>query len=413
MKKRLRVAVVTETYPPEINGVALSLSRLLEGARSHCDLELVRVDRSDLDACGPDELRLAGFPLPGYARLRAGFPAWVRLWRRWSGQRPDVVHLATEGPLGFSALHVARRLRIPVSSDFRTHFEQYVEHYRVGWLEPLASAYLRAFHNRCHLTCVPTQSLRASLEAQGFQRLSVVPRGVDLSRFAPSRRQDSLRASWSNDPRHTPILVCVSRMAAEKNLEVLLDAYRLQRGQGKKVELVMVGDGPVREALERKYPEARFVGMKTGQELAEHYASADLFCFPSKSETFGNVTLEAMAGGLPVVAYRHGAAAALLQDQLHGWVLKDFSAEAFAAALGDALHRWEREGPLAWQDMGFAARACAQSQSWDAVVGQMLGHWYALGRHSAAGPDAEATPISSPTQFSVRPDKRRSEVAGR
>jgi glycosyltransferase involved in cell wall biosynthesis len=384
MKKRLRVSVVTETYPPEINGVALSLARLLEGVRSHCHLELLRVDRSDLQPCPPNELRLAGFPLPGYARLRGGFPAWLRLWRRWSLQRPDVVHLATEGPLGFSALQVARRLRIAVSSDFRTHFEQYVGHYRVGWLEPFAAAYLRAFHNRCHLTCVPTQALRLSLEAKGFQRLSVVPRGVDLSRFAPTRRRESLRATWSSDARHTPILVCVSRMAAEKNLEVLLEAFRSERARGRRVELLMVGDGPIRATLENRYPEARFVGMKTGQDLAEHYASADLFCFPSQSETFGNVTLEAMASGLPVIAYRHGAAAALLQDQTQGWVLDDFSAQAFSSALEHALNRWEREGPLAWQAMGFAARACAQMQSWEAVVGQMLGHWYALARYPAA-----------------------------
>lgn len=395
MKKHLRVSVVTETYPPEINGVALSLARLLEGVRGHCDLELLRVDRRDLEACPPDELRLAGFPLPGYARLRGGFPAWFRLWRRWSLQRPDVVHLATEGPLGFSALQVARRLRIAVSSDFRTHFEQYVEHYRAGWLEPFAAAYLRAFHNRCHLTCVPTQALRLSLEAKGFRRLSVVPRGVDLSRFAPSRRQESLRAAWSTDKRHTPILMCVSRMAAEKNLEVLLEAFRSARARGRRAELLMVGDGPVRATLERRYPEARFVGMKTGQDLAEHYASADLFCFPSQSETFGNVTLEAMASGLPVIAYRYGAAAALLQDQVQGWVLEDFSTQAFEGALENAMSRWEREGPLAWQAMGLAARACAQAQSWDVVVGQMLGHWYALARHPATNPETDAQALRS------------------
>jgi len=395
MKRRLRVAVVTETYPPEINGVALSLARLLEGVGSHCDLELVRVARSGLAPCPPQELRLAGFPLPGYARLRAGFPAWLRLWQRWSRQRPDVVHLATEGPLGLSALHIARRLRIAVSSDFRTHFEQYVGHYRVGWLEPLALAYLRSFHNRCHLNCVPTQALRVSLEAKGFQRLSVVPRGVDLGRFAPSRRQESLRAAWSSDPRHTPILLCVSRMAAEKNLEVLLEAFRAARNQGRRAELVMVGDGPVRAALERRYPEAQFVGMKTGTLLAEHYASADLFCFPSQSETFGNVTLEAMASGLPVIAYRHGAAAALLEDQVQGWVLEDFGAQAFAAALAQALDRWQQHGPLAWQAMGFAARACAQTQSWDAVTGQMLGHWYALGRYPAFDPEADEQALPS------------------
>ncbi|NBU66932.1 MAG: glycosyltransferase family 1 protein [Betaproteobacteria bacterium] len=337
MDRPIKIAVVTETFPPEVNGVSLSLAKLLEGMTPHCDWRLVRVQRDGLDAPLPGELRLAGFPIPGYARLRAGFPAWQRLRRAWLRERPDLVHIATEGPLGLSALQVARSLKIPVCSDFRTHFEQYVEHYKVSWLEPLARSYLRYFHNRCDLNCVPTEMLARQLKVQ-----------------------------------------CVTRMAAEKNLEVLLQAYRAARQSGSQARLVMVGDGPARSHLERDFPEALFVGMKTGLDLSRCYASADLFCFPSQSETFGNVVLEAMASALPVIAYRHGASAALLQDQEHGWILRDFSPSAFHQALKIALSQWPvRDGQL-WKSMGEKAWIKAKTQSWESVVNLMLSHWYAL-----------------------------------
>lgn len=382
--RRLKLAVVTETFPPEVNGVSLSLSKLLEGVGEACDWRLIRVNRHDLEAPMPQELRLPGFPLPGYARLRAGFPAWLRLRRAWRDERPDVVHIATEGPLGLSALQVARSLHIPVCSDFRTHFEQYVDHYNLAWLEPMASGYLRYFHNGCALNCVPTEVLAQQLKSKGFERLTVVPRGVDLERFGPKHRDESLRAQWlqhgpqlSGAPQE-PVLICVSRMAAEKNLEVLLQGFRALKQSGSHAQLIMVGDGPVRANLQRLYPEAQFVGMKTGLELSRHYASADLFCFPSQSETFGNVILEAMASALPVLAYRHGASAALLTDQEHGWILTDFSASAFHRALRDALDQWKPGEHSSWQSMGLQALAKAKTQSWESVVNLMLSHWYAL-----------------------------------
>lgn len=384
MDRPIKIAVVTETFPPEVNGVSLSLAKLLEGMTPHCDWRLVRVQRDGLDAPLPGELRLAGFPIPGYARLRAGFPAWQRLRRAWLHERPDLVHIATEGPLGLSALQVARSLKIPVCSDFRTHFEQYVEHYKVSWLEPLARSYLRYFHNRCDLNCVPTEMLARQLKVQGFDRLAVVPRGVDLARFGPHHRDEGLRGQWLGASRgqmageQAPILLCVTRMAAEKNLEVLLQAYRAARQSGSQARLVMVGDGPARSHLERDFPEALFVGMKTGLDLSRCYASADLFCFPSQSETFGNVVLEAMASALPVIAYRHGASAALLQDQEHGWILRDFSPSAFHQALKIALSQWPvRDGQL-WKSMGEKAWIKAKTQSWESVVNLMLSHWYAL-----------------------------------
>ena len=196
----LRLAVVTETWPPEINGVSLTLSRLVQGlrARNH-EVQLIRPRQTREDAARQDpgfhELLMRGMPIPRYPELKLGLPSKGALVRSWTLRRPDLVHIATEGPLGWSALQAARRLRLPVTSDFRTNFHAYSQHYGVGWLKTPIVAYLRKFHNLTRCTMVPTQTLRAELQAIGFRNVSVVARGVDTQRFNPVRRSVHERTS--------------------------------------------------------------------------------------------------------------------------------------------------------------------------------------------------------------------------
>jgi glycosyltransferase involved in cell wall biosynthesis len=368
-RKSLRVAVVTETYPPDINGVARTLANTVQGLRNlgHT-IQIIRPrhpgDRH-AEAAAPKDVLVKGMPIPFYRQLRMGLPAKRELTRLWSMQRPDVVHIATEGPLGWSALKVARKLRLPVSTDFRTNFHSYTQHYGVGWLKTPIMAYLRKFHNAADSTMVPTAQLREELAAAGFDRLHVVSRGVDVQSFTPGKYSSEVRAKWGAYEQNV-VLLCVSRMATEKNLHIVTQAYTQLLKDYPHLRLVMVGDGPSREVLQRKCPEAFFTGFLEEQELSAHYASADVFVFPSTTETFGNVILEAMASGLPAVAFDDAAARFLIRHKENGMLAQCGDLAAFQSNI-DALVRdasmRKRQGEL--------ARQTAMLKSWDNIYAQV------------------------------------------
>ena len=278
-----------------------------------------------------DELLVSGMGLPLYPGVRFGFPAATRLEGRWRACRPDLVHIATEGPLGWSALRAATALGIPVTSDYRTHFQRYSGHYGVGWMARPIDAYLRAFHNRAHMTFVSTTALEQELAGRGYRNLAHVGRGIDTELFNPERRSDALRARWGLAPSELAV-VHVGRIAAEKNLQVAVRAFERIRAVRPDARMLWVGDGPQRAKLAQRHRDHLFVGMKHGEELATHYASADLFLFPSLTETFGNVTLEALASGLALVAFNDGAAAQHVRDGVSGRLVDRGDEEAFCRA---------------------------------------------------------------------------------
>jgi glycosyltransferase involved in cell wall biosynthesis len=319
--RKLRIAVVTETYPPEINGVAMTISRMVEGLRQYHVVELIRPRQNKLDGAKQDptlqEVLVRGFPIPRYPGLKLGLPAKRLLVKRWSENRPDVVHLVTEGPLGSSALAAARKLGIPVSSDFHTNFHSYSKHYGFGWLYKTVAAHLRNLHNRTDATLVPTRELRDTLAKDGYQNLQVVARGVDTTLFHPSKRSKELRRQWGLVGDDLAVIY-VGRISAEKNLPLVLRTFEAMQAISLNLKLVLVGDGPVRAELQRQNPGYIFAGMRTGEDLAAHYASGDIFLFPSMTETYGNVTVEAMASGLAVVAYRYAAAAEHIVHERNG-----------------------------------------------------------------------------------------------
>lgn len=351
--RMLRIAVVTETYPPEINGVAMTISRMVEGLRQRHVVELVRPRQNDQDSAKHEltlqEVLVRGFPIPRYPGLKLGLPAKQRLIKLWTAQRPDVVHLVTEGPLGSSALSAARKLGIPVSSDFHTNFHSYSRHYGFGWLQKTVAAYLRNLHNRTDTTLVPTQELRDTLAHEGYQNLQVVARGVDTTLFHPSKRSEKLRLQWGVVADDELAVIYVGRISAEKNMPLVLRAFGAMQAMNPKLKLVLVGDGPVRAELQRQNPEYIFAGMRTGEDLAAHYASGDIFLFPSITETYGNVTVEAMASGLAVVAYRYAAAAEHIKHGENGLHAEYGNEEEFikqSCGLASEAGRVER---LRWQ----------------------------------------------------------------
>jgi glycosyltransferase involved in cell wall biosynthesis len=311
----MRVAIVTETYPPEINGVALTVAGLANGLQNNGhEVQLIRPRQPDV-AADPnrDDILVSSMRLPRYPGLRIGLPARRRLHALWKNRLPDALYVATEGPLGHSALGVAHRLGIPACTGFHTRFDEFVRYYGFGFLTPLVMRYLRGFHRRSAATLVPTAELMDFLKKQGFGNVELLRRAVDTRLFSPARRDDDLRAQWNLRADQLAV-IHVGRIAAEKNLDLAVRAFRAIQSYRPDAKFIWVGDGPTRAVLQTQNPDFIFCGMQKGEALARHYASGDLFLFPSITETFGNVTLEALASGVPLVAFDYGAAREHLRE---------------------------------------------------------------------------------------------------
>jgi glycosyltransferase involved in cell wall biosynthesis len=363
----VKIAIVTETYPPEVNGVASTIAKFIKGllGLGH-DITLIRPRQGLKDKPKNEvnfkEILMVGIPIPGYSALRMGLPQKNRLIKQWTSERPSLVHIVTEGPLGWAALEAAKKLNIPICSDFRTNFDAYSTHYGLSFLKRPIQRYLRYFHNNCNFTMVPTQALRNQLLSHGFERLRVLARGVDTELFNPLKRCQELRKQWGVQD-HQKVVLYVGRLAAEKNLQVTVDAFRAMSQVNPNLKMVWVGDGPLKESLKLSCPNSIFTGVQTGEALAAHYASGDLFFFSSLSETFGNVTLEAMASGLAVLAYDYAAARQFIDHGVNGFLANPNEANSF---VNQGLELLKDSVDL--QNVRAQARQTTLEISWDKVT---------------------------------------------
>jgi glycosyltransferase involved in cell wall biosynthesis len=272
----MRIALITDAWHPQINGVVTTLSntcRMLE-RMGHC-VELI----------GPDRFRT--LPCPGYPDVGLAFLCGPRLWPILKSFKPDAIHLATEGPVGYAARRYCLHKRFRYTTSFHSRFPEYLK-IRIGFPLSVSAAYLRWFHSKSHRVLIATESLRRELATKGYRRLALWSRGIDTSLFRP---QDK---GYIQDRR--PVFMFAGRVAAEKNVEAFL-ALNLPGSK------YVVGDGPLREALTHEYPDVHFVGYKKGETLARYLTAADVLVFPSRTDTFGLVMLEALACGVPVAAY--------------------------------------------------------------------------------------------------------------
>lgn len=364
----MRLLVITDTYPPDINGVSRTLFTLANGlaARGH-EVEIVTTQA----ASEPEALKrhvVLACPLLGYPGLRFGLSTPGRMRAMFESFQPDALYVATETPLGIASIWAARQMRIPVVSGFHTNFHSYLENYHLPGLESAAQKLLSYIHNLTARTLTPSADSAAMLERWGIHSVGILGRGVDTDLFSPARRSTALRAEWGADEK-TPVALYVGRVAAEKNLALLMKAFAAFREKHPGAPCVVVGDGPKLKALRSEHPDYLYLGAKTGTELADCYASADVFVFPSISETFGNVVLEAMSSGLLPVAYDYAAPRLVIRQGVNGW-LAAFDQEAdFLTQTRQAAMTWHEPAPRE------AARAAAGDLGWRRVIEQFEGEF--------------------------------------
>jgi glycosyltransferase involved in cell wall biosynthesis len=378
MSRSLRLSLVTETYFPQVNGVSRTLDRLVQYAAGQGDrVQLLTPRYRERSVKLPAKVERRDWwslPLPFYKEVVLPLVTVSTIEQTLKSFRPDLIHIATEGPLGWAALRAAKRLKLPVVSSYHTNFPYYLRTYKASALEPLCWRYLRWFHNNTLATFCPSESTRQLVETKGFKNVGIWSRGVDSNTFSPSKRESELRRRYNIKPDDV-VMVYAGRIANEKNLEMLIAAWKMIDNHPN-AHLLFIGDGPLRSKLEAmQTARTIFVGYRYGEELSSLYASSDLFVFPSLSETFGNVVLEAMASGLPVVAYAVQGPRDIVQHKSNGLLVDQVAAEPFSRAMRMLL----ADNELRWQ-MGRHAREYAETRTWGKIMGGMRERYLSLAR---------------------------------
>lgn len=370
----MKVALFTDTYLPDVNGVARTLGRWVEYLESHGVTCRVFAPQSD-NGGGSDYNdsmveRFYSIPFLLYPECKLAIPNPISIKKMLQEFKPDIIHCATPFNLGLYGLHYAKKNKIPVVASYHTHFDQYLQYYKIQWVEGMLWRYLGWFHQTCRKIYVPSKSTLSYLQERGFLNLEVWSRGVDVARFHPEvDRQAVLTKAGANPDKFS--LLYVGRLAPEKSVDVLLEAFdSLPEHLKSRAELILAGDGPLHEELSETYgdrEDIRFLGFVEGRELADLFAAADLFVFPSATETFGNVVLESMASGTAVIGVEAGGVQDTVRHMETGWLSPVGDVEAFAGAIATLMENDELRGSIST-----AGREYALLQTWDSIFSRLL-----------------------------------------
>ncbi|NPV91870.1 MAG: glycosyltransferase family 1 protein [Firmicutes bacterium] len=358
----MRLAMFTDTYYPQVNGVARTLERVSSFLHRQGIPHLIFAPRYDTSSSNKDNVYLLpAIDLPMYPECKVALPNYFHIRRTLDSFKPDLLYLVTEFSMGLCGLKYAKERGLPVAAAYTTNFPDYLAYYRMGLLKNWAWKYLQWFHNQCHLNLCPSHTIKSTLNNKGFKNLEVWGRGVETDSFCPGKQSDLLLRM---SPGKKLFLLYVGRFAPEKDLDVLFEAWRAVSQEIPEAQLVMTGDGPIAEELKKQYQdEVVFTGYRHGEELASIYASSQVFVFPSTTETFGNVVLEAMASGLPVVGPAAGGVKNLIIDGVNGISCTPRDHQEMAAA----IIRLARDHKLR-QRLGNQARDFALNRSWETLL---------------------------------------------
>ena len=363
----MRVAFFTESLPPNTDGVVKTLTKLIGTMQEQ------NVDFHFFSPVKPDEsyewtqhvTKVKSVPFFLYTYYQMGLPFFEGISKQLDRFQPDIIHLCAPTLLNIYGLNYAHRKSLPVVTSYHTHFVHYFSYFGLDWLETTAWAYLQWFHNKCDMTYAPSQSAVNGLLNQGIKDVDLWQRGIELDHFAPEMRDEKLRESIGAEDK--PVLLFVGRLINHKDLDVLAAADKILKARGHDYKLVLLGDGPMRPDLEEMLPDAHMPGFVHGEELARWYASADIFVFPSSTETFGNVILESFASGVPAVGVAAGGVGDIINHERDGLIAKPHDAEDFAAQLERLLVDTDFA-----KGMGGRARLTAQNYSWQKINSRLL-----------------------------------------
>ncbi|MFG1921305.1 glycosyltransferase family 4 protein [Cryptosporangium sp. NPDC048952] len=388
----MRVAIITESYPPDVNGVAHSVLRTVEHllARGHEPMVVAPTSLGTPRASLPDipVVRVPSVGLPGYPSFRVGLPT-----RRVAGAlrrfRPDVVHLASPFALAAQGAFAAARLQLPAVAIYQTDVPGFAGFYKLGAGRAAAWRWLRRVHGATARTLAPSSATATELAAHGIGPVQLWPRGVDAVRFDPAKRSDAFRATVAVAPDgggagaaaagHDVIVGYVGRLAPEKRVDLLEPVSNLPG-----VKVVIIGDGPARAALERQMPRAQFLGEVVGDDLATAFASLDIFVHTGAHETFCQTVQEAMASGVPVVAPAAGGPVDLVRSGVTGYLVTPDDPGAYLTAVRELV-----SDPALRRSFGDAGRAAVAGRSWAAVGDALIGHYRDVVRASSVASPVE------------------------
>jgi len=368
LESLMKIALYAGTYVKDKDGAVKSIYQLVASFRKHGhDVAVWSPDVSPQnDHNGMAVHNMPSIPVPLYPDYKIGFfTAATR--HQLDAFAPDIIHISTPDIIGRKFLLYAKTKKIPVASAYHTDFPSYLAYYHLGFAVKSTWRYLTWFYNTCNVTLAPNESTRQKLQEQQIRNVAIWSRGIDKELFDPVRRSDKLRAAWNATNR--TVIVYAGRFVPYKDTQVVMGVYErfMQIDYADKVRFVLIGSGPDEEEMRRRMPDAVFTGYLTGVELPEAYTSGDIFLFPSTTETFGNVALEAIASGLPAVVSDVGGCKDIVERSCGGFVATAGNVDDFyqqcLALLTDSVH---------YKQMQASGLAYADTQSWAAVNGAVI-----------------------------------------
>ncbi|MDV2886023.1 glycosyltransferase family 1 protein [Alkalihalophilus pseudofirmus] len=372
----MRIAIFSDTYSPQVNGVARTLTRLVSHLeKRNVEYQLFIPDQLEhTDPFKSNIHSFTSFPFFLYPECRVAWPNMLRLKKELLAFNPTVLHVTTPFNLGLAGVHLSKKYHIPLVGSYHTHFDHYLQYYKLTFLSDLMWSYLRWFYADCKKVLVPSIETKLHLASKKFDHLDIWSRGVDCQQFSPSKKEGYLYDLYNIEQKF--VLLYVGRMAPEKDLAAMKRIMRqLPKEICEQVHWIYVGDGPMLSEMKSEFQcdQVTFTGYLNGEALSALYALADLFIFPSQTETFGNVVLEALASGTPAIVADKGGVREIVEHEKTGMICKSGNAESFVQAITKLLY-----SPSQRLEMGFAARTYALSQSWDSIFDGLLSDYKKL-----------------------------------